>query len=384
MNKKKMIKVLHLLTGGGIGGIETLCREISKTDRFENGFVFLSFGGNIYDEMKANGAKVYPLFQLGGKFSLKKASKLIRIAKEYDVLIVHHEDPFLEWYFCNTIRKTSIKGIRYVHSCYADDFLQYKNPIKNHINHSIIQKSLNIADRVIYVSEAGKNSCHTMYHIKPDKERIIYNGISETILKEGESYLSKERATWANKSKHILFTGRLVSIKGVDLLVSACAEIMKTHDVHLTLVGDGDERGKIEKQVEDLGISEKVCFAGFQTDIGGYLRDADIFIYPSTVQEVFGLSVVEAMAFGLLCIATPVGGIPEIIQDGVNGFLTESCTIQGIQKSIERGIGAPEYQISRMAKEARRTAEQYSIERCLWNLHLELQEIKANKNERMR
>ena len=89
-----MPRVLHLLTGGSIGGIETLCREIAKTDRFENGFAFLSFGGEIYEELRESGITVYPLFELGPKFSIKKADQLVRLATEYDVLVVHHEDPF--------------------------------------------------------------------------------------------------------------------------------------------------------------------------------------------------------------------------------------------------------------------------------------------------
>lgn len=71
-------------------------------------------------------------------------------------------------------------------------------------------------------------------------------------------------------------------------------------------------------------------------DIQKYLSNADIFIYPSTCQEVFGISLVEALSYGVPCVANCLGGIPEIIQDGYNGILTEETSVRGLMIAIKK------------------------------------------------
>ena len=372
----KMLKVLHLLTGGGIGGIEVLCREISQTDRFENGFAFLTFGGQIYDRMRLEGARVYPLFELGGKFSLKKLKRLIELAKEYDVLIVHHEDPFLEMYFCSTLRHVNIKGIRYVHSCYGDAGQKRGNIIKDIFNRITVQRSLDAADMVYYVSKAGRDSCRSLYRVKRNKERVIYNGISNKILEDGGEYFLRGKKTDSGEVISILYVGRLASIKGVDLLIRAFDRCRLKDKLKLVIVGDGEERMELEVLTKKLKISDLVSFEGFHTDVSTYMREADLFIYPSICEEVFGISIVEAMAFGILCIANRVGGIPEIIVDGENGFLTDETSVEGIERAILRAVKLIRSgNIENMRLKARKTAERFGINVCIENIGEALKEI---------
>lgn len=372
----KMLKVLHLLTGGGIGGIEVLCREISKTDRFENGFAFLTFGGQIYDRMRLEGARVYPLFELGGKFSLKKLKRLIELAKEYDVLIVHHEDPFLEMYFCSTVRYSKIKGIRYVHSCYGDIRQRYGNIIKEILNRIIMQRSLEAADMICYVSKAGRKSCRSLYRVKKEKERIIYNGISDEILNEGKEYFLRRKRHDTEGIVSILYVGRLSSIKGIDLLIRAFDKCRHENKLKLIIVGDGEQRRELEELVEKLELKGLVSFEGFKTDIKAYLSTADLFIYPSVCEEVFGISIVEAMAFGIPCIANRVGGIPEIINDGENGFLTDEISPEGIERAVYRAIEAIKIgDIEKMSLKAAKTADLFKMDICKEKLYDILKEL---------
>lgn len=87
-----------------------------------------------------------------------------------------------------------------------------------------------------------------------------------------------------------------------------------------------------------LGLRNLVSFEGQQRSLDLYYRKAHFFVYPSTWQEVFGISLVEAMAYGLPCIANNVGGIPEIIKDGQNGYLTQECTVDGVATAISKEI----------------------------------------------
>jgi glycosyltransferase involved in cell wall biosynthesis len=197
--------------------------------------------------------------------------------------------------------------------------------------------------------------------VEQDKEKVIYNGISPEFLEKADTNRIKSNA---DGTYRITYIGRLVKIKGVDLLIRAVAEIAGEKNVVLDVVGDGAERKALEELSEKLGTDENVHFHGQQADVGQFLKKSDIFVYPSVCQEVFGISIVEAMAYGLPCVANNVGGIPEIIEDGKNGFLTKEPTVKGIAEAIRRVAGLYENggieEISRCAK-AR--AQEFSVRR---------------------
>ena len=104
----------------------------------------------------------------------------------------------------------------------------------------------------------------------------------------------------------------------------------------LTIVGEGGYRNNLEKQVKEDGLSKRILFEGPQRNIRKYFEQADGFVYPSILQEVFGISIVEAMEAGVPCIGFRVGGIPEIIKDGVNGFIAEDISVQGLIYAISK------------------------------------------------
>ena len=112
----KPLRVLNLMTGGQVGGIETLCYNWGKYAPFQNGFAFLTEKGTVYEKMVEAGFITYDLSQDGKKISLKKMRKLIAIAREYDVVIVHHGDPILRLYYINLSHQTQCKLVSYIHS----------------------------------------------------------------------------------------------------------------------------------------------------------------------------------------------------------------------------------------------------------------------------
>lgn len=115
----------------------------------------------------------------------------------------------------------------------------------------------------------------------------------------------------------ILFVGRLAPKKGVEYLVRAVADL----DAHLTIVGDGSEREKLERLAEDIGAN--VSFEGFVNPnaVDKYYRSAGIFVLPSIEGEGMPNVVLEAMAWGLPVVTTDSGGLPTIVEDGKTGYL---------------------------------------------------------------
>lgn len=378
------MRVLHILTGGHAGGIETLCREIGKKSIHENGFCFMSFGGEIYEQMMEMGLKVYPLYKTGRKWSFNKVAKLLRLAENYDIVVVHHEDPFIELYFLIVVFIRHLPGVRYVHSCYGDEMQLDKNSIKKVLKKVIRQRSISAAARIIFVSEAGKESCEKIYHFDEKKSRVIYNGIADKYLLEGKRHLIK-----IEKPVEILYVGRLVGIKGIDNLLKAFERLKRDFSVHLSLVGDGEQRRILQELSDQLQLVWKegavegsdVTFYGVQTDITQFYKKASLFIYPSVCQEIFGLSIIEAMAFGVPCISNCVGGIPEVIADRKNGFLTKTSDVDGLYTTMKLAFDIMEDKdaFNIMSKEAKKTAGRFSIENTCHQLDKEIAKL-SGKN----
>ena len=123
-------------------------------------------------------------------------------------------------------------------------------------------------------------------------------------------------------------------VKRVDAAIDVFRLIRQKVRARFVLIGDGPVRAEIETRVADYGLTGDVVFAGEQYDLVPWLSVADLFLLPSA-QESFGLAALEAMACEVPVVASKVGGLPEIIEDGVTGFV---CPPEAIEMMAERGI----------------------------------------------
>jgi len=135
----------------------------------------------------------------------------------------------------------------------------------------------------------------------------------------------------------LLYTGRLTSQKALNILLLAFQRSAAVvSDLHLFLVGDGEDRTMLETLAVNLGIQDKVTFVKWTKDINQYLRGADIFVLPS-MGEGISNSLLEAMSTGLPCIATRVGGSGETLgYDNDCGLLIESGNVDQLTEAITR------------------------------------------------
>ena len=108
-------------------------------------------------------------------------------------------------------------------------------------------------------------------------------------------------------------------------------------NIKLVIVGDGELRGNLERQAKDLGLENIVKFLGSRRDIDSILNAIDIFVLASTF-EPFGIAIIEAMSMEKAVVGSASGGITEIIEDGVNGFLFTPKDSKHLAKIIDRLI----------------------------------------------
>ena len=123
-------------------------------------------------------------------------------------------------------------------------------------------------------------------------------------------------------------------VKRVDVVFDVFRVIRRSVRARLILVGDGPDRPALEQRVAECGLADAVSFAGEQQNLVPWLSVADLFLLPSA-QESFGLAALEAMACEVPVVASNVGGLPEIIEDGVTGFV---CPPEAVDAMAERGV----------------------------------------------
>ncbi len=182
------------------------------------------------------------------------------------------------------------------------------------------------------------------------------------------------------RSPRVVFVGRLVRQKGIYTLLQAVANLPR--EVNVVYVGDGPDRTELEKRARDLGLDDRVTVTGFMPHriIPSVMAGADLLVLPSTYEEL-GRVLVEAMQLGVPVVASRVGGIPEVIQDGYNGLLVEPEQPLQLAKAIARVIR--DDALARSLREAALAeGTQYSWERVAHELVAVYEDVLAHVPQR--
>ena len=328
------MKVLHLLSGGGVGGIEMLCRDIAELSSEQNEFCFLYSGGVIADDMESNHAVVYRLYASNMVIRLLKLMLLVRRNK-YDVIIVHHEGIGIYlFYVILTCFFRKCRYIKYLHCSFEEKYFYQGIKWKDRLNYLILKTAISGSDLLIAVSGFVKSTYLEEFKCDPDKMKVIYNGI-----RLNQQFEPTDKTVKEDEPVRLLYIGRLVEVKGVRLLLHAMKKLVdEGENIELELLGDGPQREEYEQLTQKLGLKDKVCFRGYRLEKELFYDSTQIFVYPSIWQEAFGISIVEAMAHGMLCVASGSGGIPEIIDHEVNGFLFENENEEELIRVLQKAI----------------------------------------------
>lgn len=225
--------------------------------------------------------------------------------------------------------------------------------------HAITQFSIQRSDGITAVSEYLKRETVQHFAVERDRIRVIPNFVD--LERYRRDAYPCHRAKLAEPGEKILaHISNFRSVKRVTDVVRIFAGVAARVPSRLLFVGDGPERVRAQQLAEELGVGERVLFLGKQSSVAELLSCSDLFLLPSE-HEAFGLVALEAMACGVPVVATCVGGIPEVVTDGVSGFL---APVGDVDTMAERAVGLLlDDDAWRVASDAaRRDAERFSAD----------------------
>ncbi|WP_338451815.1 N-acetyl-alpha-D-glucosaminyl L-malate synthase BshA [Niallia oryzisoli] len=266
----------------------------------------------------------YSVFQYP-PYDIALASKMAEVIKreKLDLLHVHYAIPHA---VCAILAKQmSGRDIKIVTTLHGTDItvLGYDASLTDAIRFGIEE-----SDAVTAVSHSLITETYDL--VKPNKKILpVYNFIDERVYHKIPTCHLKEEYEINAHEKVVIHVSNFRSVKRVPDVVRAFAKMAAQIPAKLLLVGDGPEFSKVSQLVEKLEIQDHVLFLGKQDNLEELYSISDLMLLLSE-KESFGLVALEAMACGVPCIGTNIGGIPEVIQDGVNGFLCDLGDIEQV------------------------------------------------------
>ncbi|QTM99636.1 N-acetyl-alpha-D-glucosaminyl L-malate synthase BshA [Sediminibacillus dalangtanensis] len=314
---------------GGSGVIATELGKLLAKQGNEIHFITSSLpfrlqgvNSNIYfHEVELNH---YPVFQYP-PYDLALANKMAEVIdqEKLDILHVHYAMPHA---ICAILaREIAEHDVKIVTTLHGTDItvLGIDNSLTKMIKHGIDQ-----SDAVTAVSRSLVAQTKEMLGVEREIE-VIYNFIDEREYHQRENQRLRQDYGIADEEKVIIHVSNFRKVKRVADVIAAFHIIQGKVPAKLLLVGDGPEYSEMCRVVKQLGIEDRVLFLGRQINVSDLFSIADLKLLLSE-KESFGLVLLEAMACGVPCIGTNIGGIPEVIEHGQTGFITDLGDIKDI------------------------------------------------------
>jgi len=323
-----------------IGGSGIVAYEIGRAMAEEKGHTVHFMGleppfrlkDNDSEKMKFHGVcvKEYPVFDFQ-PYSLALASQLSTIIKRYGIDVIHSHYALPHAVSALLARDISGKPVKCVTTLHGTDITVIgAHPSMTDITRYAIEKS----DVVTAVSNSLVKDTEKKLRITPGKIKTVYNFINPRYFNPSLRPIDCEGR---EDKTVILHISNLRAVKRPLDVIKIFHAIYKTIDrpMELRIVGEGPLQYDMEVLVEKLGIERHVRFMGVRSDIGVIIACSNLLLLPSQ-EESFGLSALEAMACGVPVVASRVGGLPEVIDDGRSGLLfSVGNTDEAAEKAVK-------------------------------------------------
>lgn len=341
------MKILYPIIDGEITGGNIICLKIIEEvlRRGYSTIVNSPTQGKFTQLLREKGIKVYNI-DTRRIFRLDSALKLVYLIKKEEINLIHSHAPL-----GGTVLSRLagwIAGVPVINHVHMPYFMNL-NPIKKWYQFLLNWfTSRFFCAKSIAVSEFVRNEI-IKQGTPINKIIVVYNGIDLDNIRYKNNPI-KIREEFGLKQNHFIIgeVGRLGIDKGQHILIKAAGKVIKDYpDAIFMIVGEEVTRKKeykktLEGLVSDLGLKQKIIFAGYQTDIMDLMNTFDVFVLPSPFAEGLAVVILEAMAAKKPVITTSVGGNSEIVVDGQTGTLIPPQDPDKLAEAIKYHLNHPE------------------------------------------
>jgi L-malate glycosyltransferase len=353
-------------TYGGSGAVATeLGLELAKRGHeihfisYEQPFRLVGFQERVFfHEVEMD---QYPLFE-HPPYSLALAVAIHQVAESrgLDLIHVHYAIPHAASAWIARQMLNGSMGPAIVTTLHGTDItLVGQHPSFQSITRFSILKS----DGLTAVSHYLRDETEKNFGVPAERIEVIPNFIDPHRYRRDLEPC--HRATLApGGEKIVMHISNFRAVKRVEDVVRVFAGIARRMPARLVMVGDGPERPRAQAAARDLGIDDAVVFLGKHTAVEELLACADLFLLPSE-SESFGLAALEAMSCGVPVVASRVGGIPEVVEDGVTGHLLSLGDVEGMADAGAATLEDDEVWEAMSTAARRRAVDHFSADRVV-------------------
>lgn len=327
----KPIKLLECIRQGQIGGGEShLLSLVKNLDRTRFDPVVLSFtDGPMVDQLKSMDITTRVIYT-EKPFDRSKWSEVREFLKQQQVELVHAHGTRA---CSNVMRAARSLGIPVIYTVHGWSF-HADQPLLTRVARIMGERYLT-SRATVNIAVSASNRQTGKDSIRNFDARVINNGIDRNKFNPDKPFKDiRAELSLPEGALLVLFIARFTSHKQPLALINAFREACpQIPEMHLLMVGDGDQKAEAQQLVATAGLKDKITFWPFRQDVPDILAAADIFVLPS-LWEGLPIGLLEAMAMGKAVIATNVDGTKEVVQDKQNGLLIEAGNIPALILAI--------------------------------------------------
>jgi sugar transferase (PEP-CTERM/EpsH1 system associated) len=369
------LRLLHVINSLGLGGAERGVLKVMEgmdVKLFEQRLCTIRGSDPKLAESPALHGKLFMAGEENSGFQFL-LFRLMRIIREYKPHIVHSRN----WGAIEAAPAARLAGVPVViHSEHGYELEMLSGlPIRRRLLRRAVYS---MCDAVFTVSDDLKNYHSQQVWMSPKHIRVIPNGVNTCVFLPDEDVRRRVRGRFCFSPETIVLgsVGRMVPIKDHETLLQATERLIEHKiDVRVLLVGGGSELERHRNYARaSSSLKDRVTFVGSSQDVSELYQAMDIFVLPS-ISEGMSNTLLEAMASGLPCVATDVGGNPEVVVNGRWGFLFAPGDVAGLAQRLEELIAGGDLRTEFAVAARQQAVNHFSLYRMLddyTNLYSEL------------
>ena len=373
ISKSRKFNIVFLIDGLGWGGAERLMVPIlANIDRelfsVRVGVFQIRNGNPIADDLRSLGIPV-DLIPVPYLRDLTAVSRIASYLKDVKADLIHAQLELGDILGGIAALRMHLPSVSTLHTMPSQD-MSLKSRLHQEVEYFCLRHFFNM---VISVSNEARQFHRKIGRLSDQKTCTIYNGID---LSNFPTASQLDRKIVLNEfsiptSATVLITVAVLrELKGIQYMIRALPKILAANpDLYYLVAGSGDFQDELVVEAAQAGVSERVIFAGARKDIPALMSASDLFVLP-TLTEALPTVLAEAMASYLPILACRVGGVPEMVEDGINGRLVTPADSQQLASACNEMLKKPDV-LFEMGQAGRRIVEEK------FNVHVQVQKLQS-------